>query len=317
MQICFKLPMKKFVVFVVTLIYFSQASASHISGGELFYEYIGPGVSPNSSKYKITMRLFRDCHPPDPLTQTLDNEVVLIGIYNSKDSQYYSSLNLQLVRPIPEIELNTSAIPCLNNAPEVCFQVGLFTGQVELPASADGYLLSWIRCCRRNSISNLSVGSGVGATFTSTIPGTSVLPTSHNSSPEFAIKDTALVCQNKTFTLDFGAADPDKDSITYSFCQAYTGGTLVNPNPGSIGASGLPGKLSLTPLPYVSPYSGSSPLGTGVSINQATGKITGTAPPSGSYVINVCATEWRNGKVINVHHKDFILEVGNCDFAAA
>jgi len=308
--------MKKYIILIITHLCFIQAFANHISGGELFYEYQGAGVSANSSKYKITMRLFRDCHPVDAMTQLLDDEVVVIGVYHTNGLTLQSSVPLQLKRPIPSISLNTNIIPCLVNAPEVCFQVGIFTGTVELPATSDGYTLSWIRCCRPSSIANLSQGLGIGGTFTTTIPGTSILPAGNNSSPQFAIKDTALVCQNKDFLLDFGATDPDGDKITYAFCEAYSGANISNPDPGG-SAEGLPNKLDLNPLPYKSPFSGNSPLGSLVSINAATGKITGKAPVSGRYVINVCATEWRNGIAINEHRKDFILEVGNCDYAAA
>lgn len=309
--------MKKFIVLITALFCFIQTFANHISGGELFYEYVGPGIAANSSKYKITMRLSRDCHPADPMTQLLENELVLIGIYDNTGLTFQSSVQLTLQLPIPTIELNTSTIPCLINAPEVCFQIGVFTGTVELPASADGYTLSWIRCCRANNIANLSISSGIGATYTTTIPGTSVLPAGNNSSPQFAVKDAVLVCQNKNFLLDFGATDPDGDSVSYAFCDAYLGGTISNPNPGSSGPSELPRKLELNSLPYKTPFSGSNPLGSQVSINQNTGEITGIAPAAGRYVINVCATEKRNGKIINVHRKDFILEVGNCDYAAA
>lgn len=38
----------------------------------------------------------------------------------------------------------------------------------------------------------------------------------------------------------------------------------------------------------------------------------------GDYVVSVCLTEWRRGKAISVHAKDFILRVDSrCDFAAA
>jgi gliding motility-associated-like protein len=309
--------MKKFIVLIITLFCSIQTFANHISGGELFYEYVGGGSAANTSKYKITMRLFRDCNPKDPLTQLLDAEVVVIGIYHSSGLLLQSSLPLKLQRPIPSIQFDTSSIPCLLKAPEVCFQVGVFTGTVELPATADGYVLSWVRCCRPNSIGNLSVSSGIGGTFVTTIPGTSLLPTGNNSSPQFAIKDTALVCQNKDFLLDFGAADPDGDNVSYAFCAAYSGGTLSNPDPGSPAGGGVSNELVLDPLPYNAPFSGTSPLGSSVSINPATGEITGKAPVAGRYVINVCATESRNGKVINEHRKDFILEVANCDFTAA
>lgn len=308
--------MKKLVILIITFLCFTRAFANHISGGELFYEYLGRGSAANTNKYKITMRLFRDCHPQDQMTQLLENETVIVGVYHNNGSNLYTKTKLELQRPIPTIELHTNTIPCLINAPEVCFQVGVFINTVDLPISSGGYVLAWIRCCRANNIANLRVYTGIGATFTTTIPGTSVLPSENNSSPQFAIKDTALVCQNKDFLLDFGATDPDGDAITYAFCEANSGGTITEPNPGTV-EGGIPMVLTLSPLPYKFPFSGDSPLGSAVSIDPATGKITGIAPPQGRYVINVCATERRNGKIINVHHKDFILEVGDCDYAAA
>lgn len=310
--------MKKSIVLIITLLCSIQAFASHISGGELFYEYLGPGSAVNSNKYKITIRLFSDCHPADPsTTQILEEEVVVIGIYKNNGTTLQTSLPLTLQLPISEIELNTSTIPCLIMPPEVCYRIAIFTGTIDLPVSEEDYLLSWIRCCRTTNIANLSVSTGIGAIYTTKIPGTATLSTGNNSSPQFAVKDSALVCQNKDFILDFGASDPDGDDVSYSFCEAYSGGTMFDPNPGGPRGSGIPPALQLNALPYKAPFSGSSPLGPSVSINPATGKITGTAPATGRYVINVCATESRNGKVINVHRKDFILEVGNCDFAAA
>lgn len=306
--------MKKIAVFIITLFSFLPGFAMHIAGGELFYEYVGAGSVANTGKYKITMRLFRSCLSKG---QTLEGENVVIGIYNNNDLSLQSSASLTLQYPIPKIQLTKGSIPCLVNAPDVCYEVGVFTAMVDLPVSINGYTLSWIRCCRIDNITNMSISTGIGATFTTQIPGTDILPTGNNSSPQFVIKDTALVCQNTNFVLDFGASDPDGDSLSYSFCNAYLGGSTANPNPGSNPRSGLPQQLVLTTLPYRSPFTGNNPLGSAVSINSLTGKITGTAPAAGLYVINVCVSEWRNGKVINEHHKDFILAIGNCDFAAA
>ena len=259
------------------------------------------------------MRLFRDCNSTG---QTLQTDNVIIGIYNSSNLSLFTSATLKFQEPLSVIKFDPNTIPCLTNAPSVCFQIGIFTGQVELPSSPNGYTLSWIRCCRADNIANLSVPTGIGATFVTNIPGTSTLASGHNSSPQFAVKDAALVCQNKSFVLDFGATDPDSDSLSYSFCDAYSGGTTFNPDPGAT-AAGVPATLPLNTLPYRAPFSGSSPLGAGVSINPKNGQITGLAPAMGRYVINVCVAEWRSGKVINIHHKDFILQIGNCDFAAA
>jgi gliding motility-associated-like protein len=305
--------MKRSIVLVVFLFSFLTTFANHIAGGELFYEYVGQGGSPNTSQYKVTMRLLRDCHSTG---QTLETERVIIGVYSTKGLSLYSQVSLALHYPIQSISLNTNTIPCLTNAPEVCFQIGLFTGTVDLPTTPDGFTLSWIRCCRADNIRNLAVATGIGGTFVTRIPGSDNMPAGHNSSPQFVIKDTALVCQNKNFVLDFGASDADHDSLSYSFCDAYEGGTTSNPNP-SATPEGPPRSLDLESLPYATGFSGDNPLGAAVSINPRSGKITGVAPAAGRYVINVCVAEWRNGTMINQHRKDFILEVGNCNFAAA
>ena len=236
---------------------------------------------------------------------------MVIGVYENSTQILKTRVPLSRESTIEEINFDPATIPCLTNAPPVCYQIGIFTATVDLPASENGYTLTWLRCCRVDDIENLNVSTGIGATYTTGIPGTLVLPTGNNSSPQFATKDAALVCQNKSFTLDFGATDPDNDVLTYAFCDAYSGGTSSAPNPAPAAS------LNLSPLPYQSPFSGTSPLGSAVTINPSTGLVSGVAPGLGRYVINVCVTEWRDGKAINVHRKDFILAIGNCDYAAA
>ena len=299
--------MKKTLLLILFLLSFLQNFANHIAGGELFYEYLGAGAAPNTSKYKITMRLFRDCNSTG---QILDDETVNIGIYENSNRKLLGSEILPLIS-IQTIKLNTSLIPCLTNAPSVCFQIGLFSATVDIKDTAAGYTLLWIRCCRSDNIANMSQSTGVGASFVTHIPGTSLLPVGHNSSPQFLIKDTSLVCRSKQFVLDFGATDADGDVLNYSFCSGYGGGTSSAPQPAP------PSIFNLNDLSYRSPYSGSSPLGASVAIDPLTGRITGTAPAAGRYVVNVCVTETRNGVVLNEHRKDFILQVGDCDYAGA
>ena len=177
-----------------------------------------------------------------------------------------------------------------------------------------GYWIAFQRCCRVDNITNLSVAIGVGATYVGSIAGTNTLgsmTSNHNSSPQFYLRDTALVCQNRNFTLDFSASDPDGDILTYEFCEAYSGGTEGNP----VVTNPPPPPYNV--VPYGNGYSASTPMGPGVSINPTTGIISGIAPASGSYVVTVCINEWRNGIIINTHRKDFILKVADCDFVAA
>lgn len=293
-----------------------QTYASHISGGELFYEYLGPGVAPNSDKFRVTMRLYRECNS---IGAELNSEQVNIGVYLNANNNRFGVIPLipqwDRNNAPPELKNTPGAIPCLTGDKDVCFQVGTFSNTVELPRNTTGYILSWIRFSRQeltNVADDPYPENSVGATFITRIPGTNLVGTSGvNSSPQFVSKDTALVCGGKNFTLDYGASDSDGDSLSYSFCAAYNGGDNSLPNPPP------PAVLSLIQLPYLSPYSGSSPLGAAVKIDPKTGIISGKAPFPGKYVVNVCVTEWRNGIPLNIHRKDFIVKVGDCTLTHA
>ncbi len=49
--------MKKIIFIGVLLLMVSITSwARHIKGGEIFYEYLGPGSAPNTNRYLLTLR---------------------------------------------------------------------------------------------------------------------------------------------------------------------------------------------------------------------------------------------------------------------
>lgn len=297
--------MKRIPAILFSLVFSTAIYAAHIAGGELQYRYSGPGSTPNSSLYEITLRLFRECSSNGP---RLETEPVNIGIYQNPELLLYKSLLLPRVSEVEIITITPGTIACIIGNPEVCYQMALYSATVELANSHNGYTVAWVRCCRANGLMNTTAGN-TGATYISRITGTGVLGFESNTSPQFVVKDTALVCASRNFMLDFGATDSDGDSLSYTFCDAYTG-----PN----NSTGTSQYLSLPVLPYIYPYSGSQPLGPSVIIEATTGMISGIAPPAvGRYVVNVCVTEWRNGQVIGEHRKDFILKVGDCDFIAA
>ncbi len=293
-------------VFILLLLLSKTAFASHISGGELFYEYIGPSVFTGQDEYRISVRLFRECNSTG---QDLASEIVTIGIFSESTNKLVKSVVLDnhwLDNPVV-IQNNPGAIPCLTGDGALCYQIAIFNTTVSLPRTADGYILSWVRCCRQEVVNIFNTpyaDNAQGATFITHIPGTDILPVGKNNSPQFVVKDTVLVCADKPFKLDFSAFDTDGDSLAYTFCEAYIGATLANPRPNP------DNNLSLIPLPYLTPYSGDHPLGPNVKINAFTGIISGTAPATpGKYVVNVCVEEYRHGVLLNVHHKDFILKI--------
>ena len=302
--------MKKiFPIFLLLFVFASPTYARHIAGGEIFYEYLGPGASAGTSMYKITLRLFRDCQSTGAQLDPTINIAIFDKAGNKEISGSPFTVNLDHISQIQK----SGSIPCIINAPIVCYEVGYYFLNVTLTDNSDGYWMSFQRCCRIDNITNLSLAVGSGATYLGSIAGTDDIGVigQHNSSPQFFLRDTALVCQNRNFKLDFSAVDPDGDSLSYQFCEAYDGGSTTTP------VITNPPPPPYSTVPYGFTYSDVSPLGPGVVINPKTGIITGIAPGAGAYVIAVCINEWRNGHVINTHRKDFILEIGNCDFVAA
>ncbi len=318
--------MKKYIfLLIVCFLYLTcNVFAGHVAGGEIYYTYLGKGVAPNSSRYQITLRLFRECNPVpvNGVGLALLPTEVYIGIYKNTNpsSRVGGLVNVKRKGNISILDLSTYD-PCLTNKIPVCYQIALYEFEQELPDTPEGYVIGYQTCCRSNSIVNIEFydipsGNQVfhadGATYTCEIPGTNILGTETNSSPVFHLKDTVLVCANSSFKVDFSASDSDLgDSLSYELCSAYDRGGTTNSADTNYS---MPPYKTVT---YLTSYSGSKPLGVNATIDPVTGLIHGTAPSIGAYVVNVCVTEWRNGRVISTHRKDFTLKVTSCYLSAA
>ena len=166
-----------------------SAEARHIAGGELSYSYLGAGtVNPSYLKYQITLRLYRDCQS----TGAQLDVTAYISIFDKPGGSTVNNLAVEIDH-VETLNL-TNPGPCIDNAPIVCYQVGVYYITVELPASKFGYDISYQRCCRIENISNVANSSNTGATYTATIPGINDEPSAPmNSSPHFNTSDT-VVC---------------------------------------------------------------------------------------------------------------------------
>lgn len=302
------------IIFALILILgFSQESfANHLKGGWIQYVYMGSGTAANTSRYQIIVRQYLDCNS----TSAQRDPNVILGIFDGLTNNLVQKLTINLSGS--ENPNKTSYNPCISQpVPKVCYIIDTYTTTVDLPNNGSGYTLTVQRCCRIIGIVNLSGNSNdYGVSYTTKIPGKiSGTDYSNNSSPVFAQKDTALICYSAPFTFDFSATDPDGDDIVYTFCDGIGGGD-------NTAAGAKPDPPSAPPynnIPYNTPlYSGSSPLGSSVTIDSKTGIISGIAPPTtGDYVLSVCANEYRNGVLIGVTKKEIHVTVGNCSIAAA
>ncbi len=295
--------MKKHLLFICILfLSVQELYATHIIGGVMRYEYMGPGLAPNSKRYTIRLLLLRGGTGAPFINQ------YIVGVFNDDNGQKIIG---------PAINNNWAAVedfttplpvpiiisPCIQNPPNLDYTYKTYSFVIELLNNANGYTVAFQTYSRQTSD---NIFANQGATYSCNIPGTNVLPNPQfDNSPIYSLP-ISVICENSSFTLDFSATDPDGDSLVYNFCDAFNGGaaTLANfqdpapPPYGSVSYSGI--------------YTSSQPMGNGVTINPSTGIISGIAPSAGRYVVCVCASVYRNGVLISVHRKDLIIEVSGC-----
>jgi len=297
--------MKRYVLItILSIVCLQELFATHIIGGEMRYEYIGPGVAPNSKLYKIRLLLLKG---DSPTGASLISQYI-VGVFNNDDggkvigpaanNNWAAVEDFSGTQPVPII-----VSPCIQNPPSLLYVYKTYSFTIELVNNNLGYTVAFQTFSRQNSN---NVNNNEGATYTCVVPGLNTLPMPLiDNSPSYKLP-ISVICENSTFTLDFSATDPDGDSLVYNFCNAYNGGLAdqgdyqnpVGPPYGSV--------------VYTGGYNASFPMGPLVTINSHTGIISGTAPPAGKYVICVCTSVYRNGNLIGVHRKDLIVAVNGC-----
>jgi gliding motility-associated-like protein len=285
--------------------------ASHIVGGELYYDCLG------NDDYRVTLKLYRDCYCTNCAAYG-DPEYLTIfdgsGNLVSQEPMNFPG-STQLNPPITN--------PCLV-PPSICVERAIYSTTIHLPANTVGYNIVYQRCCRNNGIAN--IWTDQGATYQVHVPGTA--QATCNNSPRFNNFPPMFICVNAPLVFDHSATDPDGDQLVYSLCDPYEGGTPTCPNPSPASIGNPNGCLSSPPAPpynpvnYNAPYSLANflnnPSGTtNLQIDPNTGLLTGTPNTIGMFVVAVCVSEYRNGVLIGEMRRDFQFNVAQCNVPIA
>ena len=292
--------MKTIFSLFVFLFFCTQAKAEHITGGEMYYVYVGE--TNGIHHYRGTVKLYKNCHS----NRELANPAV-VSVFDRLTGQRIQDVTVSLTNT--ESTSLTNPNKCITDPPDVCYTIGFYLFDVYLPASPNGYILSAQFIFRIMGINNLASGYGnVGATYTAEIPPTQQAV---NNGARFIGDDMVAVCANNSFSYSFGAQDEDGDELRYSFCQAYGGGG------GGANAGSPASPPPYYSVPYGPGFDGGNPLGINVQIDSKTGLIKGIAPGEGVYVVTVCVEEFRNGVLIATQRKDLQINIASCTIAAA
>lgn len=258
----------------------------------MYYDCLG------GSQYRITLKIYRDCAS----TGAAYDDPLPVTVFNGSDvqiDQFDIAFPGSVVLPVV---FNN---PCVSIPAGICVEEAIYQKVVTLPASANGYKLSYQRCCRGPAVTNLSVPEDQGLTLTIQIPPAASAVC--NSSPRFTNYPPLLLCAGQQLVFDHSATEPDGDVIVYELVQPWQGGTSVAPAPNP--ASPPP----YSPVVWGGGYSQVAPFGPDpISINSTTGLLTATPTVPGLYVVGVAAKEYRAGVLISTTVRDFLFKVMSC-----
>ena len=303
---------------ILCLLIFKLAEATHIVGGEIYYDNLG------GNNYKIHMKVYRDCLNGIPPF----DDPAFFTIFDASGN-VVTTLQVSLTSSITVPPTNNS--PCApTSAGNACVEEAIYETVVNLPPLAGGYYIAYQRCCRNGTILNLVNPGSVGATYWEHIPGPEVVAV--NSSPRFSNRPPIYICNGIPIAFNHIASDPDGDSLVYSLCTPFNGldacCPIVGTTPAPVGGqcSNPPSfcPSTNTPPPYISvpfasPYSSSYPMASNpaININASNGFLNGVPNIIGQWVVGVCVSEYRHGQLIGVHHRDFQFNVINCPFVVS
>jgi gliding motility-associated-like protein len=323
---------KKTLLILILAFAAMSGYSNHIKGGFFTYKYLGPGtVDPTKLKYQVTLTVYMGCESetnPGQLTPNI-NFTFFDGTTKAQvlNAPVSISPGYRLSKIVDDECISGNQVKCYY------FIVVYNLASVELPSLPGGLIVSYQRCCRISGIINIDNSVNIGNTYSVHIPPIrSSFTIKENNSAEFQVNDTVVVCGGSFFRYAFTASDSDGDSLSYSLCEAWSGGgpgnsppngpNTATPDPAAPPTTVSP--LSYPVVPYTSGFSGSNPLGSGVVIDPRTGVISGVAPGiSGEYVITVCVDEWRSPQPgqpkqrVGGNRKELHISVGSCTPIAA
>lgn len=278
------------------------AAASQYAGGEIRYKYIDSSAA--GITYRVQLILYRNTRS---LAQFNAPVVWAMNSAYPAPVSYATSLNMNLVamNRMPQ----TAVGFCALNSPEQFVDRMEFEATVTLPVCSRGYTLYFSDCCLEKPPVNIqndgwNIGSeivggapepGLGVTYHTTIPPHT--EQSVNSSP--AAPDSIIsACVGKQLFYDFKYKDPDGDELLYLWSPLN--GQMKEPS------------ILFRQAQFAAPFSNENPVD-GITLNEGTGVLSGVPGRAGKYFLAIDIFEKRNGIIIGMHRKNFLLNVTACN----
>lgn len=311
----------KFLLFLIFLMSFGYLNAAHIIGGDVIYKCKFRDSINRKSTFEIVFTMYRDSRGGGANF----DDMASFGLYKSSDGDTWTYVSTSRANP-KDIGPVGYENPCIIVPPEIGVEKATYTFDIVLDWGTDRYQISYQRCCRNNTITNIVNPAATGAAFAVEIFPDAV--TQCNNSPVFTNFPPIVICSGEPLIFDHSAFDAEGDQLVYEFCSPLasggTDGESSQTNPGDPeSCTGVRPNPSRCPPNYAQVefkaplFSSVNPIGgtPQVAIDPISGLITGTPNINGQYVVGVCVKEFRNGKLIGSIRRDFQFNVTTCQIA--
>lgn len=288
--------------------------ATHIAGGEITYKYVSKALN-NDVTYAITLSLYMDCLNGNS-TSIKSDSIAIINVFDAKTGNLISNLCKSVARQNPT-RVSANNYKCLKNKPSQCLDMYVYKTNIVLPERANGYIITFERCCRNSAIVNIISPDKTGSTIWTEIKSESII--GKNSSPTFKLRPPIFLCINAPFNFDHSATDEDGDSLEYEMLTPYIGASMDSPRPDYSSAMSTLPVFPLTSnrlVQWLYPFSVNNEIGGNpiLEVNKRTGKLTVTPDKSGLFVMGIKVKEFRKGVLIGETKRDYQFIVANCGF---
>jgi len=292
---------------ILALLGFGQSKATHIVGGEIMYQYLG------SDYYEVTMYLFIDCYNgADGAIQADATAYFAVFDGNSKSLLDGYPILVSRTGPVRITKVNYN---CIKSAPaNACVDKYQYKTTMHLPPITGGYYISFQRCCRNNTISNIVNPENTGANYWTHVPDARTLPNKKpNSSAFFKSLPPNFICTNTILKFDHSAIDLDGDSLAYDLFTPYYAAD-PNKNRPDNGSQGYFDQPPFRQLSFNSGYTYDYPIdgNPGLTIDPEDGRIWMIPTKEGQYVVGIRVREYRKGVLISETKRDYQFNVGQC-----
>ena len=289
------------IVIMLSVSIADQLYATHFVGADMTFTCIG------QETYEIQLTVRRDCFNGDP--EAIFEDPAYVGIFDTYGTplDWLGSLGAVRMELLSVEDIDAYDGICADDNGAICVSEARYRGVVYLPFRRKGYILSYQRCCRNVTLSNVVAPLETGNTAFVCI--TEETLNTCNSSPKFGDWPAVITCVGEPLAFDASAVDAEGDSLAYTLYTPHTGGSQVVPAP--IPPKGPP----YDELEWAPGFSQDNMLGSGVplTINNRTGLIQATPGAVGQYLVGILVEEWRDGKEISKTRRNFEYNVIVCD----